>query len=798
MRQYLSAVSFLFIFLFSIAAIAQPPLKDKWWVPDGPVNAMLQKDGALYIGGEFRYIGVNHPCGIAANTATGALDFSFAKPNGQVTCCVADGNGGWYIGGDFTEVNGKPRKRLARLNANGSLHSWNPGANNIVYTLTLSGNTIYVGGRFDTIGTQLRNRVAAISTTTGVASSWNPNVEPSGGGSVTSIAVGQNTVYIAGGFWTIGGMMRRSLAAVDIATGTVTSWNPGADAGGVQCIALAGNTLYAGGYFYNAGGAQRKGLAAISTVTSKATAWDPNPSANAIQDIKVNGNTIYVCGAFSSIGGQARANIAAIDAATGLATNWNPMADDHVFAMELSGNSIFASGRFASIGGQKRPYIACLDAKTGMATSWSASVNHWVSAMAINAGTIYLGGSFSSAGGVWRSCLAAIDTATGKPTAWDPNVSTPNGMSSGISALVQNGNTIYVGGNFSFVGGKPRYNLAAVDATTGIPTAWDPTPHDVVQALALHKNRVYVTGNFRNIGGLERWFIAAVDTGTGLADTGWNAMAGPPTGMGIPGITATGNTLYVAGSSFVAGGSIIRNLAALDANTGTASTWDPKADFWVSTLTVHNSMLYAGGSFATMGGQPRNGLAAIDLATGSMTSWQPSTTPSDIRSIVVSGNSVYVGGKFSNMGGQARNNFAVIDAATGMASDWDPAPETYYANDIAVNAIVVSGSTVYLGGWFHKTSGVGHPYLAAYSYYGETATEPAPVKIYPMPAGNELTLEIVDETLLQTIAAITDIQGRTVRQFTITESVLQVSVGDIAPGIYLLRTKTGAYKFVKL
>lgn len=43
----------------------------------------------------------------------------------------------------------------------------------------------------------------------------------------------------------------------------------------------------------------------------------------------------------------------------------------------------------------------------------------------------------------------------------------------------------YVGGIFTSIGGQPRNRIAAIDATTGLATAWKANADNWVQALAV-------------------------------------------------------------------------------------------------------------------------------------------------------------------------------------------------------------------------------------------------------------------------------------------------------------------------
>ncbi len=69
-----------------------------------------------------------------------------------------------------------------------------------------------------------------------------------------------------------------------------------------------------------------------------------------------------------------------------------------------------------------------------------------------------------------------------------------------VFALEVRGNTVYTGGVFTNVGGQPRDRLAALDATTGLATAWNPGADSDVQTLAVSDTMVLVGGNFNIIG----------------------------------------------------------------------------------------------------------------------------------------------------------------------------------------------------------------------------------------------------------------------------------------------------------
>lgn len=61
---------------------------------------------------------------------------------------------------------------------------------------------------------------------------------------------------------------------------------------------------------------------------------------------------------------------------------------------------------------------------------------------------------------------------------------------------------------------------------------------------------------------------------------------------------------------------------------------------------------------------------------------------------MLTANTAYVGGTFASIGGSIRRFLAEISLSTGLATAWDPDPNN------TVHDIVVSGASVYVGGFF--------------------------------------------------------------------------------------------------
>jgi hypothetical protein len=681
------------------ASITATP--DQTYVANGVVNAItIAPSGTAFIGGKFTQVGPRTGPGVGIEAIAGA-DAGLPQVSGggqTVHAVLSDGSGGWYIGGDFTHVGGVERHDIAHITAEGTVDpSFDPNADGEVDALAASGSTVYAGGQFSSIGGQARRYLAALSASTGSATSWNPN--PNEFGFVLALAASGSTVYAGGDFTTIGtnAQERSHLAALN-AAGEATGWNPDANAR-VRAIALSGAGLYAGGDFTTIGEnhATRSYLAALETPIANATGWKPDPNEK-VEALAVSGSNVYAAGTFSRIGTNEaqRANLGAVNASTGAATSWNPepAGGGFVDALAVWGSTVYAGGEFSSIGGQARNNLAALDVSTAKATSWNPDTNNPVLALAAAGSTVYAGGDFSSIGGVSRHDLAALD-ASGEVTGWNP------GADGEIAALALSGSTVYVGGSFATIGvnNKERHNVAALETASGNATEWNPNANEQLFALAVSGSTVYAGGGFTTIGAnsKERKYVAALDTATGDA-TEWNPNADQP----VYALAVSGSTVY-AGGAFSDGGvpgttigEADRNhIAALEASTGKATSWNPNADDLIYALVVNGPTVYAGGRFTTVGGATRLRLAALETSSGQATSWDPSSDDA-VEAIAVSGSNVYAAGDFSTIGGEGRRNLAALDASTGHATSWNPDPDLH-AND-GGEALAASGTTVYVGG----------------------------------------------------------------------------------------------------
>ncbi|MCW3010233.1 MAG: hypothetical protein JWO90_637 [Solirubrobacterales bacterium] len=459
------------------------------------------------------------------------------------------------------------------------------------------------------------------------------------------------------------------------------------------------------------------GALAVLGAPSSAAAVDATPLDTWVVDgdvsaMAIAGNTAYLGGAFSQIGPRTGPGVG-LDAVTGKDRGFPMVERDgspafvRVVVPDGSGG-FYLGGLFDTVGGQPRRNAARVLAD-GSVAAWNPNVSGLVAALARSGSTVYLGGGFAGAnavnGSLTRDNAAAVDATSGVATAWDPDL---NGA---VAAIAVAGSTVYLGGAFAGAnavnGTLTRNRLAAVDAATAVALPWDPNANNTVNSLAVSGASVFIGGNFSGaaaIDGKARTRVAAVDGETGVATT-----FAPQVNGTVSTLAVLGSDLYIGGAFSSVGGAARHNAAAVDVPSGGGVTsWAPEPNNRVYDLTLSGSTVYLAGDFGVLGGRPRSFLGAVSAITGAVTDFDPHAS-SAATSVAVADSTVYAGGQFAMVNSVPRRNAAAVDLTTGEATAWDPGITAPRAGDQVrspVTSLAVAGATVYIGGGFHGPGSV--------------------------------------------------------------------------------------------
>jgi hypothetical protein len=464
---------------------------------DSPqVEAIAVADGRVFVGGFFDHAGGGRRGGLAAlDQGTGKAVLPTPKAELDIdgyrgVKALAVLGSKLYVGGRFARIGGRLRSGLAAVDLrSGRVTRWQPGQLGSVSALAVQGNRLYSAGQ----------SLVAFDGQTGRRLGWSPDPN----GDALALAATSSRLYVGGSFTGLGGVTRRSLAAINATSGRPMEWDPGLSGVSravVHAMTVSGGTLYVGGDFQRVGHVARASLAAFQLATGTLTSWNPDPVDGQVEAIAVSDSTVYLGGSFDKVAGKPRVRLAAIDASTGRLTDWRADADRFrdVLALALAGDTLYVGGEFEQLRGETREYLAAFETATGALRPWSPAADAPVWTLLVSGSTVYAGGAFDAIGGETRHALASLDAETGAVTDWNPSLS---GKRTGVGGLALSGSTLYIGGEFEAVRGQARTNLAAIDTTTGAVSPWNPRLDGGVDEIAISGSTLYVGGDFLGVGG---------------------------------------------------------------------------------------------------------------------------------------------------------------------------------------------------------------------------------------------------------------------------------------------------------
>ena len=715
--------SALFAALSGLALAAPAPGQNlipekNFYVTDNVVETVEVVGDSVYVGGHFQHVGLYTGPLAPVSLSTGATLPNFPEANDYIFGLASDGNGGWFVGGDFTEIGGVARNHVAHILADGTVDpDWDANANHRVYGFEVHDSSLYMHGFFNTIGGVSRDRLASVSLATGALTDWNPDPE---NGGVDDFHLDGDILYVVGTFDEMAGEPRR-MAAFDLTTGELTDFDPviGNDA---EAVVAKDGVVYVGGRFTSVGGTPRNRLAAFDTATSALLPWDPN-ALGTVHDLALADSTLFAVGAFSFVGGALHRSLAEISLTTGEVVDDLGGSPGSIFRVLVHGDTLVVGGNFVEFASQDRRFLGAFDRSTGEIIDLPQPL-HAVNALAAFGDTLFVGGEFSAVRGIDRRRFAAFHANTLELLPWAPEFQNivweikPNAGA----------DTLYVSGRFVQVNGTTREKLASFDLASGELTSFAPSVNGDVYDISVTDSLLYLGGTYSAVDGAPRADLACVDRRTGVL-TPWN----PGASGFVTTILAWNDTVYVGGAFQALGDSARTRVGAVDGTTGEVLGWGSSLDlvssgdiesfFALDHPAYPNGVLFMGGDFLNLGIGLRRGVAALHRNTGNtLYNWNPGLGPSfetEVREFALADGLLYLAGDFEGVLFNGSEGVAAVDLVTGDANPW-------IVNVGQSNAIAVSDSMVFVGGNMSLVQGYRLTHLAAF----RRDTEP------PLPASS--------------------------------------------------------------
>ncbi|NAZ81400.1 PKD domain-containing protein, partial [Kineococcus sp. R8] len=263
-----------------------------------------------------------------------------------------------YVTGKFTSArpagaapgtNETPRTNILAydLTTGNLIPSFNASLNSDGQGITSSpdGSRIYVVGNFTQVNGVARYRIAALDARTGALV---PGFAPTLDYRVKTVVAVGSTVYIGGAFSVANKVARTRLAAFNAADGSLLPWAPTADAEVFDLVAPGGARVVAAGRFTTLNGAPQYGMGALDPVTGASVPWAAtqvvrNAGANAaIYSLATDGTQVYGTGYTYGSGGNLEGSFAA-DAVTGK-VNWVVGCRGDVYSVQPIGGVVYTVG----------------------------------------------------------------------------------------------------------------------------------------------------------------------------------------------------------------------------------------------------------------------------------------------------------------------------------------------------------------------------------------------------------------------------------------------------------------------
>lgn len=677
------------------------------------VYSLSSYNDQIILGGDFKYVAPSTGNVVYLETGNGKVIPNrycpYLKVVGTTGIAISDGNGGFYIGGEFFAVQGVERFSVAHILPGCQLdRNFNvPNDNNkSIYALLLVGDSLYVGGYYtdDNSGYLVRvNRY-----TGALDNSFTPNPDLL----VSDLETDGDSLYVCGEFTNIGGYAKRALAKFSLATGLIVSSFSTTINGGT-CLDLYYGTdangspnIYAVGDLTTPTFSRAISFFPDGTLTS----WNPNPNTK-VNSIQQYHNTIYLGGDFTTInGGTSAPNLVSVNNSTGTAISTNFGISLPVATLQIIENTLYLTGDFTQVKSIPRNYAAALSLPDESVTAFDPSYDGSISnpgsgIVSAGNGVVLFTSSRSTVNVVPRNNFAVLDEYTGAAIAGTPDFDFT------IKSLQRVGNRLFVGGSFTLIGGQSRNRFAILElpsyqvSPTNIILSGSPD----VRTMANDESQLYVGGTgLANVNGIPRNGAFALNLND-LSVTNWN-----------PNLNGSGETFLVVQDSVFLGGlynginadGVTNNYQAVDKVTGLkknipSATSFPSSGVYAQTLV--GSKIFLGGQFTTIGVTGYNNIAVYNLATQSYEQPNPVYADNIVYHLAsYSDGNVLIGGSFAALNSVTSNySFGVFNSNTNTLSPWNSK-----INDVVYTSLYKNGR-YYLGGAFSIALGKSNGGLVA-------------------------------------------------------------------------------------
>jgi uncharacterized delta-60 repeat protein len=725
-------------------------------------SVFVQPDGKIIIGGQFSFFNGTPRNALTRLNSNGSIDSTFVANsglNGSVYAILCLANGKIMIVGNFLNVSGVSRNRIARLNANGSLDiTFNPGsgANGHIYSIAVQPDgKLIIGGAFNAYNGGSRLRIARINVNGLLDGSFN-----SFGGAddaILSSTLQPNGKVIIGGYFTsFNGVSRNSVARLNANGSLDTSFNPGTGSNHyVSSTAVQqDDKVLIGGPFTSFNGITRNRIARLNSNGSIDTSFivgsgTPEP---VLVTCLQNDGKVLLGGQFTSY------NDVSINFFTRLNTNgsldlsFNPPNGGNSSVMVSSvqtDGKLLIGGWFTVFNGVNRKGIARLnsDGTLDMAFNPGNGANSLVNSISIQPnGKIIISGFFTQYNGVSRMMIARLHENGNLDNSFSPG-SGPGGISFPyvFSSVLQSDGKIIVAGEFTIFNGSPKKNIARLNPNGTVDQSFNPgtgSNNKIYNCLLQNDGKIIISGEFTSYNNslcnriarlnIDGSLDTSFQTGNGADYTIFDIFLQQDGKIIIAGdFTQYNNTTRIRVARINNNGSL-----DIDFNPASGPSWT------VYSLTAQpDGKVILGGGFQSFNGISRQFLARLNPYGALDHTFDPSSsTPVPITSLTSQPDGrVIVGGSFDKYSNFTRNAITRVispncSAIANLTSDSSICQgQTKLLNSPVSGAWVISSGPGSISGTTYTASG-GSGRVSIYNEVGGCTSPLVTFNVISLPA----------------------------------------------------------------
>lgn len=442
---------------------------------DGYIRSIKVTDSQVFIAGFFDLLNNQRVFSLASYTPETQQWRGFSDGNFDILRGITLLDGQIYALTPNLITTDEEHATLLRINPSEDFPSWEQLGEKVfddsALTITHRQNAIYVGGAFNTAGSQRPvGGIAGYAPDQDywftVGTLWADDEAIISGGDIFTSLFSEGRIIAAGSFSGAGSTAANRIAAFDV---ELQSWSGlGEGIGDAEVLALAASNelLFAGGSFTELGnGATANGLAFYDTaaqiwqaVEQGLTNEDGQPGV--VHALLIYEDQLYIGGEFTFAGGQEAPNIARYDTNENTWHSLGNGTDGSVHSLHIVNERLFAGGTFSNADGiDNTAYLAEYKLES---EAWAALEGGLIGAgeeagvyalTALQDSRLFIGGRFSgtdaqSSGPYMAVYNLRYDAEDEADHAWLELPAVPDGP---VSALYLYGEHIFVGGDFEHV-----------------------------------------------------------------------------------------------------------------------------------------------------------------------------------------------------------------------------------------------------------------------------------------------------------------------------------------------------------